>query len=100
MVPARPQGANPAVSPLQVLVILIAVTCALRAVLVTRVQLLPDVIDFTFILTCAGLGGLMSIAIGAACRFSPDRLGRLTVFGQLAGASRGALTLMVGIVAG
>ena len=84
--------------PRPVLVSLMAVT--LGTVLVTRVQVLPDVIDFTFILTSAGFGGLMSIAIGAACRFSPDRLGRLTVFGQLVGASAGALTLVVGIVAG
>lgn len=86
VIPAPPQGANPAASTLFPLVGLIAVT--LGTVLVTRVQLLPDVIDFTFILTCAGLGGLMSIAIGAACRFSPDRLDLSSVSSSAPQAAR------------
>ena len=70
------------------------------AVVVTRVQLLPDVIDFTFVPTCAGFGGLAFMAVGAVLRFTPDRLGRITVFGQLTGAVVGLVLLAVGIVAG
>jgi hypothetical protein len=79
---------------------LIAVTCALGAVLVTRVQLLPDVIDFTFVLTSAGFGGLVLMALGIALRMTPDRLGRVTVLGQLLGAVAGGLVLVIAIVAG
>jgi hypothetical protein len=69
-------------------------------VVTTRVQFLPDVIDFTIVLTAAGFGGLSASGIGAAFRFGPDRLGRLTLFGQLVGAVGGSLFLVVGLIAG
>ena len=58
---------------------LITVAAALVAVVTTRVQLLPDVIDFTVVLTAAGFGGLTASGLGAGLRFGPDRLGRLTL---------------------
>jgi hypothetical protein len=70
------------------------------AVVVTRVQLLPEVIDFTFIPTCSGAVGLAAMGTGATLRFSPERLGRITMFGQLTGAALGVLVLAVGLVAG
>ena len=70
------------------------------AVVVTRVQLLPDVIDFTFIPTCAGFGGLAFMSIGAVLRFDPDRLGRITVFGQLVGCAVGVAGLAILLMAG
>jgi hypothetical protein len=79
---------------------LITVGAALVAVVSTRVQLLPNVIDFTVVLTAAGFGGLTASGIGAGLRFGPDRLGRLTLFGQLVGAVAGLLLLVVGLIAG
>ena len=79
---------------------LIAVAAALIAVVTTRVQLLPDVVDFTVVLSATGFGGLTASGIGAALRFGPDRLGRLTLFGQLVGAMGGFLFLVVGLIAG
>jgi hypothetical protein len=58
---------------------LLVVGAGATAVVTTRVQLLPDVIDYTVILTGAGLGGLACMSAGAALRFDPERLGRLTV---------------------
>ena len=72
----------------------------LVGVVLTRVQVLPDVIDFTFIPTCAGSAGLAAMAIGAALRFDPDRLGRITVFGQLVGGAAGSAGLVILLVAG
>jgi hypothetical protein len=39
-------------------------------------------------------------AAGATLRFSPPRLGRITMFGQLTGAALGVLVLAVGLIAG
>jgi hypothetical protein len=85
------------VSPLPAL---LAIAAGAIAVVVTRVQLLPDVIDFTVILNGAGLGGLSCMAAGAALRFGPDRLGRVTVFGQLAGGMGGLVMLVILLIAG
>jgi hypothetical protein len=46
---------------------------AVVAALATRVQLLPDVIDISIILTGSGLGSLIFVVYGAARRYGPDR---------------------------
>jgi hypothetical protein len=66
----------------------------------TRVELLPDVVDLTFVLTTAGTGGLTLTAIGALARFDPDRLGRIALFGQLVGALVGLLIVIGGVLLG
>jgi hypothetical protein len=48
--------------------------------------------------TAAGLGGLVFAFYGAARRFGPDRLGRVTLFGNLFGAAVAALLLLVALV--
>jgi hypothetical protein len=58
---------------------------AVAATLAVRVQFLPDVIDITVIPDATGTGGLMFALIGAMCGLEPDRLGRLTLLGNLAG---------------
>jgi hypothetical protein len=61
----------------------------------TRIQLVPDVIDFTAIPDAARTLGLVCAAYGAARGFGADRLGRITLFGNLAGGlfATGALLL-------
>jgi hypothetical protein len=56
-----------------------------------RVQLLPDVIDMSFVLTFSGGGGLLATFVAAALRLDPDRPARLVVLGNLLGACVGAL---------
>jgi hypothetical protein len=56
-----------------------------------RFQVLPDVIDLSYSLTFSGAGGLLATLVGASLRFDPDRLARLVVFGNLAGAVAGML---------
>jgi hypothetical protein len=51
----------------------------------TRVRLLPEVIDISFVLTCSGAGALPFTLLGASLRYDPDRLARLVVLGNLAG---------------
>jgi hypothetical protein len=60
---------------------LAAIATALVAAIATRVQLLPDVIDASIILTGSGLSSL-----GALRRFDPDRIGRLALLGTVLGA--------------
>jgi hypothetical protein len=71
---------------------LAAIATAVVAALATRVQLLPDVIDISIILTGAGLGSLIFVVYGALRRFGPDRIGRLALLGTLLG---GGLTAMI-----
>jgi hypothetical protein len=54
-----------------------------------RVQLLPEVIDITFVRTFSGGGGLLATFVAAALRLDPDRLARVVVFGNLVGACGG-----------
>jgi hypothetical protein len=61
-----------------------AVTVAVA--IATRVRLLPEVVDISLVPTGAGIGSLISAAIGALLRFSPERLGRVTLLGTLLGA--------------
>ncbi len=55
-----------------------------------RVQLLPEVIDMSFVLTFSGGGGLLATFVGVTLRLDPDRLARLVVLGNLVGACVGA----------
>jgi hypothetical protein len=64
---------------------LAAILTAIVAAIATRVQLLPDVIDLSFIPTGSGIGSLMLVIYGAARRFDPDRIGRLALLGTLLG---------------
>jgi hypothetical protein len=63
-----------------------------------RFQLLPDVIDLSFVVTFSGIGGLLMALVGALAGFPPDRLARLVVFGNLIGAAVGTIVLLVGVV--
>lgn len=54
--------------------------------LAVRGQFLPDVIDFTLIPDLAGTVGLLCALIGATPRLGPDRMGRVTLLGNLVGA--------------
>lgn len=78
---------------------LIASVAAIAAALATRVQLLPDVIDVSFIPTGSGIASLALVAYGAARRFDPDRLGRLALLGTLLGGLVTAAFLVVFAVA-
>ena len=91
----RLRGRIPPPRQLLLLVSLGAITCVLGAVLVTRVQLLPDVVDLTSVLTFAGFGGLFATTAGAASRLSPDRLGRVAMLGQLVGAVVGIFVVVI-----
>jgi hypothetical protein len=51
-----------------------------------RFQLLPDVIDISFVLVLSGLGGLVATLVAAALRIDADRLARLVVLGNVFGA--------------
>jgi hypothetical protein len=68
---------------------------SLAAADATQIQLVPDVIDFTAIPDAAGTLGLVFAAYGAARGFGPDRLGRLTLFGNLLGGVVATLVLLL-----
>ena len=53
----------------------------------TRVRLLPEVVDISLVPTLAGVFSIVFAAVGAACRFPPERIGRLTLLGTLFGAA-------------
>lgn len=48
-------------------------------------QLLPDAIDVSIILTGSGLSSLIFVVYGALRRFDPDRIGRLALLGTVLG---------------
>jgi hypothetical protein len=62
-----------------------AIVALTAAALATRVQLLPDVIDVAIIPTASGVVSLACVAGGALGGVDPDRLGRLSLLGTLAG---------------
>jgi hypothetical protein len=64
-------------------------------VVAVRVQLLPDVIDASFVLTFSGGGGLIATFVAATLGFEPERLARLVVFGNLGGAVLGSCLLVL-----
>jgi hypothetical protein len=61
-------------------------TPLLAGALAVPVQFLPDVIDFTVIPDMAGTVGLLCALLGATRGLGPDRLGRVTLLGNLIGA--------------
>jgi SAM-dependent methyltransferase len=78
---------------------LATIATAIVAALATRVQLLPDVIDVSIILTGSGLGSLVLVAYGALRRFGPDRIGRLALLGTLLGGGATALAVAIALLA-
>jgi hypothetical protein len=60
---------------------LAAILTTVVAALATRVRLLPDVIDLSFIPTGSGVMSLVFVAYGALRRFHPDRIARLALLG-------------------
>jgi hypothetical protein len=60
-----------------------------------RFQLLPDVIDISFVLVLSGLGGLVATLVAAALRIDADRLARLVVLGNVFGAVGGTVLLIL-----
>lgn len=85
--------ATPAVH--EQLVVWLAVTIAVA--INTRFQLLPEVVDPSYVLTGAGLGGLGGAAYAALRRFPPERLGRVVLLGNLVGGATFALLLGLGM---
>jgi hypothetical protein len=69
---------------------------ALTHAVAVRFQLLPDVIDVSFVLVFSGLGGLVATLVAASLRFDADRLARLVVLGNLFGAMTGTVLLLPG----
>ena len=65
--------------------------------LATRVQLLPEVVDLSFVPTAAGLGSLLLILWGVSRGHRPDRVVRLGVLGTVVGGI--GATVAIGIVA-
>jgi hypothetical protein len=65
--------------------VLAAIATTVVAAIATRVQLLPDVIDLSFIPTGSGICSLILVLYGALRRFDPERIGRLALFGTLIG---------------
>jgi hypothetical protein len=65
----------------------------------TRVQLLPDVIDLSFIPTGSGVGSLMLVFYGAARQLDHDRIARLALLGTLLGGVATAAFVLLALVA-
>jgi hypothetical protein len=76
-----------------------ATAAAIVSALATRVQVLPEVIDVSFIPTGSGVASLAFTAYGAMRRFEPDRLGRLALLGTLLGGLVTAAFLLIFAVA-
>jgi hypothetical protein len=74
----------------------VAAGCAATVALAiaTRVQLLPEVVDISLVPTLAGVCSIAFAAVGAARRFPPERLGRLTLLGTLVGGGIGTAVLV------
>jgi len=68
------------------------------AALATRVRLLPEVIDISIVPTGAGTVWLLFATYGAARRFGPDRLGRITLLGNLVGGLAALLLLVLAVL--
>jgi len=78
--------------------LLVGVVGTIAASLATRFELLPEVVDVSFILTGAGLGGLAGAVYAALLRFPPDRLGRVVLLGNLLGASGATVVVLAGVL--
>jgi hypothetical protein len=73
----------------------IGLVAAIGAALATRVQLLPDVIDVSIILTGSGLGSLVGAFYGAVRRYEADRLAQVSLGGSLLCGSLTAVCIVV-----
>jgi hypothetical protein len=78
---------------------LAAILTTVAAAIATRVQLLPDVIDLSFIPTGSGVISLLFVSYGATRQFDPDRLGRLALFGTLLGGAGTAVFVLLVLLA-
>jgi|tagenome__1003787_1003787.scaffolds.fasta_scaffold20886777_2 hypothetical protein len=78
---------------------LATIATAVVAALATRVQLLPDVIDISIILTGSGLGSLSFVFYGALRRFGPAHIGRLALLGTLLGGGVTAVIVSLALLA-
>ncbi|MGH2969921.1 MAG: hypothetical protein ACRDK0_12785 [Solirubrobacteraceae bacterium] len=79
----------------------VAITAILTAVIAavaTRVQLLPDVIDLSFIPTGSGILSLVLVFYGALRRFDPERLGKLALLGTLLGGLSTAAVVLLAVL--
>ncbi len=76
-----------------------AILTAVVAVVATRVQRLPDVIDLSLIPTGAGLGSLVLVGYGALRRFEPQRIERLALLGTLVGGVTTGAAVLIAWVA-
>jgi hypothetical protein len=72
---------------------------ALVGAVATRFQLLPDVVDLSFVLTASGLGGLLCTLGGVAAGLPYDRLVRVIILGQVLGGLAGAAVVVIGAAA-
>jgi formate/nitrite transporter FocA (FNT family) len=77
--------------------LIVGVATAVAVSIATRFQLLPEVVDPSFVLTGAGIGGLGGAAYAAMRRFPPDRLGRVVLLGNLVGAALFAALFLLGL---
>jgi len=64
----------------------------------TTVRLLPDVIDVSSLISCAGFTSLMSTLYGVCRGYEPERIARLAIFGSTVGTIVGVALLAVGLV--
>jgi hypothetical protein len=78
---------------------LAAIVTTVAAALATRVQLLPDVIDLSFIPTGSGVLSLAFVSYGAARQFDPDRIARLSLLGTLLGGVTTAAIVLLALLA-
>jgi hypothetical protein len=72
-----------------------ATVTALVGAVATRVQLLPDVIDLSFIPTGSGVASLVFVGYGALRRFDPDRI---TLLGGLGTAAFVVVALLADVL--
>ena len=78
---------------------LAAIATTIAAAIATRVQLLPDVIDLSFIPTGSGVISLLFISYGAERQFEPDRIARLALLGTLLGGAGTAGFVLLALLA-
>jgi len=78
---------------------LAAILTATLAPIATRVQLLPDVIDLSFIPTGSGIDSLICVLYGASRHLDPDRIGRLALLGTLVGGTGTAGFVLIALIA-
>jgi hypothetical protein len=63
-----------------------------------RFQVLPEVIDLSFVLVFSGAGGLVATLVAALLRFDSDPLAKLVLFGNLFGAGIRTVLLLLGVL--